>query len=241
LLSARFSFVDARLAQHYGLPASAGGGPGLARVTLAGDKRVGLLTQGSVLTATSMPNRTSPVARGAWVLSHLLCAPPPPPPPDVPALPESTGPRPTSARALLEEHRRDAACSPCHNLIDPIGLGFEHYDAIGRWRDDEAGVAIDASGMLPDGSPFTGAAALAGLLAEDPRVATCAAANLYTYAVSRPALDGPGDAGHVDRIVRAATAGGSVGLRDLVLSLVGSVPFRQRRGEPLTANTGGQP
>jgi hypothetical protein len=233
LLDARFTFVDGRLAKHYGLPAAGA----LSRAALDGKQRAGLLTHASVLTTTSLPNRTSPVARGAWVLARLLCAPPPPPPPDVPPLPEGEAQAPASGRALLEAHRKDPACAACHGVIDPIGLGLENYDAIGRWRDRDQGVAIDATGALPDGAQFEGAVQLGTLLARDPRVPSCLARNLYTYAVSRRPEDGSVDDQQVQRILREST---EVRLRDLVLGVVASEPFRLRRGEP-AASPGGKP
>jgi len=237
LLDARFTFVDGRLAQHYGFGQTAAG---LTRVPLDGLRRAGLITQASVLTTTSMPNRTSPVARGAWVLTRLLCAPPPPPPPDVPALPEADLQAPTTARVLLERHRKDPNCASCHRMIDPIGLGLENYDAIGRWRDEDLGAAIDAAGELPDGSRFEGAVELGALLARDPRVASCLAANFFTYAVSRHPTAGSPDDRHVQAILRSTDKGG-VHLQDLVLAMVQSDPFRLRRGEPDATSPKGQP
>lgn len=234
LLDARFTFLDARLAQHYGLPATAGA---MTRVALDGSRRAGLLTQASVLTTTSLPNRTSPVARGAWVLSRLLCQPPPPPPADVPPLPENDTQAPASGRALLEAHRKDPACAACHALIDPIGLGLENYDAIGRWRDKDQGQPIDATGVLPDGTRFQGAVELGQRLAPDPRVARCLATNLFTYAVSRRPADGSPDDQHLQRILGGARQDAAVRLQDLLLAMVTSDAFRLRRGEP----AGGRP
>lgn len=234
LLTARWSMLDARMARHYGLP---GGGEQPARVELTGDRRRGLLTHASILTATSNPDRTSPVARGAWVMTHLLCAPPPPPPPDVPALPEEEPDKPLTAREQLAAHRADPGCAACHKLMDPIGLGLENYDAVGRWRDTELGLKIDASGVLPDGATFAGATELAAILTKDPRVADCVARNLYTYALGRLPADGSVDAQYVARIVSQA-GGSGVRLRDLVLGIVTSDPFRMRRGE---APAGGRP
>lgn len=239
LLTAPFTFVDARLAQHYGLPAPAGGG--MKRVELTDGKRRGLLTHASVLTATSNPDRTSPVARGSWVLTHLLCAPPPPPPPDVPPLPESED-VPTTTRAQIEAHRVNPGCASCHAIMDPIGLGLENYDAVGRWRDTEAGMKIDPSGVLPDGASFSGAQELTALLTKDPGLPACVGANLFTYAVSRRPEAGTADGQHVERIVRAAAGGGSVvRLRDLLLAVVTSDPFRLRRGEPASTGPGARP
>jgi hypothetical protein len=142
---------------------------------------------------------------------------------------------------MLEQHRKDPSCAPCHNLIDPIGLGLENYDAIGRWRDRDSAGPIDAAGMLPDGARFQGAVELAAILAKDPRVATCVASNFFAYAVSRQAAAGSPDAQHVQRIVRKAGDGVGAPLRDLLLSVVTSDPFRFRRGEPGPASAGGQP
>jgi hypothetical protein len=239
LLDARFTFVDARLSQHYGLGAGTPGKP--TRVELKDGKRAGLITQGSVLTTTSLPNRTSPVARGAWVLARLLCAPPPPPPPDVPPLPEGELQAPTTARVLLEMHRKDPNCAACHALIDPIGLGLENYDAIGRWRDKDQGVAIDATGALPDGSRFQGAVELGALLAKDARVASCLASNLFTYATGRHAEGGSQDDQQVQRILATTARGSAVRLQDLVLGVVASEPLRMRRGESAAMSKGGQP
>jgi hypothetical protein len=155
----------------------------------------------------------------------------------VPPLPESDT-QALTGRALLEAHRKDPACASCHNLIDPIGLGLENYDAIGRWRDKDAGMTIDATGMLPDGSRFKGAVELGQRLAQDPRVASCVASNLFTYAVSRPAADGSVEGQHVQRILRSAAKDPAVRLQDLVLAMVTSDPFRFRRGE---SATGGKP
>jgi hypothetical protein len=233
LLDARFGFADARLAQLYGVAAPAS--KGLARFDLPAN-RAGILTQAAVLTATSPADRTSPVVRGAWVLGRLLCAPPPPPPPDVPPLPMQTTTA-TTQRALLAIHRQAPACGVCHNLIDPIGLGLENYDGIGRWRDTDGGAAIDASGALPDGSAFHGAVELAGLLSKDPRVSSCLAGNLYTYALGRRPDNGATDGPQLGGLLRGADSGTGPRLQDLVLALVTSDAFRLRQPE----GAGGRP
>jgi hypothetical protein len=152
LLDADFSFVNERLAKHYGIAGVTG--REFRRVSLP-PNRGGLLTQASILTLTSNPTRTSPVKRGKWVLEQILNSPPPPPPPDVPELPATkqlTG----SLRKVMEEHRANALCASCHNRMDPIGFAFENYDAIGAWRDKDGGFSIDPSGALPDGQSFQG-------------------------------------------------------------------------------------
>ncbi len=234
LLTARFTVLDARLAKHYGMASPSTDRPAL--VQLSGSQRRGLLTHASILTATSNPDRTSPVARGAWVMTHLLCAPPPPAPPDVPALPE-TPDKPLTARAQIEAHRADPGCAACHKLMDPIGLGLENYDAIGRWRDTEFGQPIDAAGELPDGGKFAGAVDLAEVLTKDARVPECLARNLFTYALGRNPEDGSIDAQHVARVVHSvgAAGDGSVRLRDLLLGIVTSDAFRMQKAEAIGA------
>ena len=148
LLSADYTFVNERLARHYGLPNVYGSR--FRRVTLDDERRRGLLGHGSILTVTSLATRTSPVVRGKWVLENLLGTPPPPPPPDVPPLPESAGGDTlTSMRERMEAHRANPICASCHTRMDPIGFALEHFDAVGRWRDTEAGTPIDTSGTLP--------------------------------------------------------------------------------------------
>lgn len=151
---------------------------------VSGVGRVGWLSMPGLLMVTSYPTRTSPVRRGVWVLSNLLCDTPRPPPADVPSFPDASSDAAT-VRARLEAHRQDPACASCHDAIDPIGLALENFDGIGAWRETDAGVTIDASGQLPDGTPVDGAADLAHVLAADPRYATCVAEKLFTYAHGR--------------------------------------------------------
>ena len=152
LLDADYTFVNERLARHYGIPNVYG--PDFRRVPVPGDARRGLLGQGSMLLVTSNANRTSPVQRGKWILENLLGSPPPLPPPDVPPLKEnSSGAAGASVRERMEEHRANPACSGCHKIMDPIGLALENFDGVGRWRTVDSGVKIDASAQLVDGTP----------------------------------------------------------------------------------------
>jgi hypothetical protein len=230
-LTAPFSFVNDALARFYGLAAAPGAG--VRRVALTGE-RAGLLTQGSVLTVTSHPDRTSPVRRGQWVLDQLLCEPPPPPPPDVMGLGSEAVPT-GSLRRRFEQHRADARCASCHSLMDPIGFAFEHFDAVGAWRALDNGFAIDATGTLPGtDATFDGAANLAALLARDPRYPRCVARQWFTYALGRGPE--PADDAGLDALARDWGAAG-MRLRDLVARIATSYTFTHRRGEP----AGGSP
>ena len=164
LLRADYTFVNERLAKHYGIPNVYGSE--FRRVSLSGDKRRGLLGQGSVLAVTSYATRTSPVLRGKWLLENILGTPVPPPPPGVPALEENhSGLRPRSVRERMEEHRKNPACSGCHNIMDPLGFSLENFDAVGAWRSrSESGAPIDASGKLVDGTVVDGPVSLRNAL-----------------------------------------------------------------------------
>src|SRR5262245_32703873 len=167
LLNANYTFLNERLAKHYGIPNVYG--TRFRRVELDEDSwRGGLLRQGSILTVTSYATRTSPVLRGKFVLDTLLGVPPPPPLPDVPALKDNTVNGNLSVRERLSEHRTNAVCAPCHNMMDPLGLSLEKYDAVGRRRSSESGMAIDASGGLPDGSKFADVPGLEAALLRRP-------------------------------------------------------------------------
>jgi hypothetical protein len=231
LLNADYTFVNERLARHYGIRGVYG--ERFRRVALGPDRdyRRGLLGQASLLTVTAYPNRTSPVLRGKWVLGNLLGAPPPPPPPDVPALmdKDASG-RLTSVRARLEEHRRNPACAMCHSQMDPLGFALENFDAMGRWRTTAEGDSpIDASGALIDGSKFEGPAGLRSvLLARREQFVTTVTEKLLSYALGRrlESYDQPA----VRKIVRDAAAG-NYKWSSLVRGIVASVPFQMRKAE----------
>ncbi len=229
LVRADHTFVDERLARHYGIPNVYGSR--FRRVTFDDGVRGGLLGQGGILTVTSYPTRTSPVLRGHWLLEHLLGAPPPPPPPDVPDLPDrGEGGRPASVRERLEQHRENPVCAACHAPMDPLGFALEHFDAIGKWRaTGEGGDPIDASGVFPDGTEFEGLAGLkAMLLSRDEQFVQTVLEKLATYALGRGLehYDMPA----VRRILREA-APGDYRWSDLVLGIVESTPFQLRRSE----------
>jgi len=229
LLTASFTYVDGPLAKLYGLPSP---GTSMTRVDLsASPQRGGLLTMGALLMATSRGNRTSPVSRGKFTLSELLCAPTPPPPPTVVFPPESVI-LASSARDFLAQHRNSPTCAACHNQLDPVGLSLENYDAIGAFRTMDHGQVIDASGTLPDGTTFMGARGLSQRVASDPRYRSCVASALLTYSLGRTLSDT--DTPYTQAIAGGAAGAGAatVGLRDLIARVVASDPFRQRRGEP---------
>ena len=229
LLTADYTFVNERLARHYGMPRIYG--DHFRRVPLAGEARRGLLGHASILSVTSYPNRTSPVLRGKWVLENLLGTPPALPPPDVPALEETTGSgEALSMREATERHRASPACASCHRLMDPPGFALEQFDAVGRFRTrSAANTPIDASGELPGGVRFDGAAGLRAALVRDPgRFAGTLTEKLLTYALGR-GLE-PYDAPAVRAIVRAAARDG-YRFSSLVVGIVESAPFRMRRAE----------
>jgi hypothetical protein len=232
LLTADHTFVDARLAAHYGLDFAAGApadelGAGLRRVSLDGTPRRGLLGHASVLAATSNPTRTSPVKRGKWVLQALLGQPPPPPPPGADRFDE----RPetiaaASMRARLAAHRADPACAVCHTRMDALGFGLEHWGPTGRWRDSADGFPIDASAELPNGARFDGADELADVLAGDPAFVRALVEKLTVYALGRGLV-------RADRpTIRAVLAGLDAErptLSAMVRGIVLSPAFRTRR------------
>jgi hypothetical protein len=225
LLSADFSYINERLAQHYGIEGVTG--DALQRVSLAGSQRKGLMTQGSILMVTSYATRTSPVKRGKWVLDQLLCASPPPPPPGVEGLMNEAMPT-GSLRERMEAHRKDPVCASCHSLMDPIGFSFEHYDGIGRYRDTDNGFDIDPAGVLPDGTPFDGPLELADVLSDDPRLPQCMAQHLMTYALGRGFEIHDRD--DLESITEAFVADG-YHMKELIAQVVLSDAFRMRRGE----------
>jgi len=228
LLRARYTFVNERLARHYGIEGVYG--PRFRRVALPEDSpRGGLLGQGSLLMVTSYPNRTSPVVRGKWLLESIVGAPPPEPPANVPGLPDrGEGGKPASVRERLENHRRNPVCAACHNSIDPMGFGLENFDAIGAWRDrSEAGTPIDATGIMPNGTKFEGPSGLRGLLLSQEReFAATVTSKLLSYALGRGLeyYDVP----TVRAIVRDA-ARENYRWSAIVTGIARSVPFQMRK------------
>jgi hypothetical protein len=231
LLTANYTFMNERLAKFYGVSGVYGGH--FRRVEYPDDRRAGLLGQASILTVTSQPNRTSPVIRGKWLLETLIGAPPPPPPPNVPPLKENTdGVAPTTVRARLEQHRKNPVCASCHSKIDPLGFALENFDAVGRWRmeDADAHARIDASGALADGTAFNGPAEFRkALLANKTGFASNLTDKLLTYALGRGTdyYDAP----VVRHIVRSAAAN-DYRWSSLVLGIVQSKPFQMRMAAP---------
>ena len=184
-LNADFTFLNERLAKHYGI--SGVSGDQFVRVSLEGTKRSGMLTQASILTLTSNPGRTSPVKRGKWILENILGEVPPPPPPGVPPLEETTKDTASlSLRERLEIHRKDPGCASCHKTMDPLGMGLENFDAIGRWRDKEGERDVDSSGELPGGEKFSGPIELIGIIrSRQEQFHRAFAERLLTYALGR--------------------------------------------------------
>jgi hypothetical protein len=227
LVAADYTYLNERLARHYQIANVSGSR--FRRVRLPDDRRGGLLGMGSVLMVTSYGNRTSPVLRAKWLLENLLGTPPPPPPGDVPPFPPETGENgaPRSVRERLVQHRRNPACSGCHAPMDPLGLALENFDAVGKWRTLEANAPIDASGVLVDGTSFSGPAELRrALLDRRDQIVRTIAEKLLTYAIGR-GLE-PYDAPVVRRIARAAAPDG-YRWSALVREIVASTPFRLRR------------
>ncbi len=227
LLDAKYTFLNERLAEHYNIPNVYGSQ--FRKIELSDPNRGGLLGQGSILTVTSYPNRTSVVQRGKWVLENLLGAPPPPPPPVVPELkPHGDDGKPLTMRQQMEAHRANPICSSCHSRMDPIGFALENYDGIGKWRSEESGTAIDASGKLPGGVEFQGPAGLKKLLLTNYRedFVETAAEKLLTYALGRGLeyYDRP----TVRSIAREASRD-NYKISALVLGVVRSSPFQMRR------------
>ena len=227
LLGANYTFVNERLARHYGLPGVYGSH--FRRITLGEDSvRGGLLGQGSILTLTSYATRTSPVVRGKWILENILRAPPPPPPPNVPALRDTTSEgKVLSMRERMVQHRANPVCAACHMRMDPLGFALENFDAVGQWRTrSEAGDPIDPGGVLPDGTEIDGVQALRRvLLSRADQFSTTLTEKLLSYAVGR-------DVGYYDRpAVRAVTRAAArdhYRFSSLVVGIVTSVPFQMR-------------
>jgi hypothetical protein len=225
LIDADYTYLNERLAKHYDIPHIYG--THFRRVNLSPEsQRGGLLRHGSILTVTSYATRTSPVIRGKWILENLLGTPPPPPPPDVPTLQDNTVSAKLPVRERLAQHRADAACASCHNLIDPVGFSLENFDAVGRWRNVENDRPVDASGGLPDGRRFDGVEGLEIGLRElsDVFVGTLSE-KLLTYALGRgiESEDGPA----IREMTRTAKES-DYRFSALILGIVNSPPFQMR-------------
>jgi len=225
LLTADYTFVNERLAKHYGIPYVYGSH--FRRVTLADDTRRGLLGKGSLLMVTSHADRTAPVLRGKWILENLLGTPPPPPPANFALADDEPGAAPKTIRERMERHRASPACAGCHRVMDPLGFALENFDAIGGWRERDGRLPIDASGELTDGSKVNGVVALRRALVARPDVFLHTfTEKLLTYGLGRGL--GPHDMPAVRAIVRDAGQRDHV-FSELVLGVVRSAPFQLRR------------
>ncbi len=229
LLTGEYSFINDRLARHYGLTGVQGSE--FRKVSLKGTGRAGVLTHASILTLTSNPTRTSPVKRGKWVLANLLAQAPPPPPPNVPPLDDtrqaSAG---ASLRQRMEQHRSNPMCASCHTVMDPVGFSLENFDGIGAWRDKDGSFAVDASGLLPSGEKFEGAEGLTSLISNQRRdqFVRCLAEKVLTYAVGR-GLENY-DRCALDKITERV-ARDHYRISALIMGVVESAPFQMRRGD----------
>ena len=226
-IDGRYTYVNERMAAHYGLPGVTG--EEFRKVALTGD-RGGILTQASVLTVTSNPTRTSPTKRGKWVLENIFNTPPPPPPPGVSDIPDEKHKiEGMTLRQLMAEHRKNPACATCHQKMDPIGFGMENFDPIGRWRDKEGKFDVDASGTLPTGQSFKGAAGLKRILVtQKPQFAKALAEKLLTYALGR-GVDFKDRCALDAAVAKAAPTG--YRLDSLVVAVATSDPFLKRKGQ----------
>jgi mono/diheme cytochrome c family protein len=225
LLTADYTFVNERLARHYGIPRVYG--TDFRRVTIADPARRGLLGQGSILSVTSMPNRTSPVLRGKWILTNILGNPPNPPPPNVPQLKENeAGARKLSLRERMEAHRADPGCAGCHKTMDPLGFSLENFDAVGQWRTTDDGSRIDPSGTLFNGAKVDGPLALRSMLTGKPDIfASVLTEKLMTYALGRGVEYS--DMPTVRGILKDAAAN-NYRFSSIVLGIVKSTPFEMK-------------
>ena len=228
LLDSDYTFVNERLARHYGIEGISG--DEFRRVVLADERRGGLLTQASVLTITSNPTRTSPVKRGKWVLEQLLGTSPPPPPPGVPELEEGGEKLTGTLRQRMEQHRENAGCASCHAPMDPLGFGLENFDAVGAWRDRDGEYEIDASGELPSGQRFAGPAELRKVLvSKQDEFRRCLAEKMLVYALGR-GLEYY-DRCTVDQLVETLVEHDDR-FESLIVAIVESVPFQRVRSTP---------
>jgi hypothetical protein len=228
LLTANYTFVDELLAKHYGIPNVSG--PRFRRVALTDSNRFGLMGQAGILTLTSVSNRTSPVQRGKWVMIALLNTPPPPPPPGVPPFKENAeNAKVQSVREIMEEHRKNEPCHSCHQLMDPIGLSLENFDAVGAWRSKDSGLAIDASSKMYDGTKLDGPVSLRNALMShsDAFIGTFTE-KLLAYALGR-VVDYP-DMPMVRSIERDAAREHNR-FSAFVFGIVNSMPFQMRKAD----------
>ncbi len=235
LLNADYTFVNDRLAKHYGIPNIYGSQ--FRRVAITDQNRRGLLGQASILTVTSQPNRTSPVLRGKWIMENLMGTPPPAPPPNVPPLKENDEGAKTqqSVRALLEEHRKNPPCSTCHAVLDPLGFSLENYDAIGEWRVKDASGPVDASGELADGTAVSGPVALRKALMKHPeQFVRTLTSKLMTYGLGRELeyYDMP-----TVRAIERKASGENYRFSSLILGIVESTQFQMKRAQPASGPT----
>jgi Protein of unknown function (DUF1588)/Protein of unknown function (DUF1592)/Protein of unknown function (DUF1585) len=228
LLNADYTFVNDRLAKHYGIPNIYGSQ--FRRVAIPDENRRGLLGQGSILTVTSEANRTSPVKRGKWILENILGTPTPAPPPNVPPLKEnSENAKALPVRALMEEHRKNPTCASCHKILDPLGFSLENFDAIGQWRTSDAGTPIDASGQLADGTLVDGPVALRKAIMKHPeQFVRTMTEKMLTYGLGRGLeyYDMPSVRG-----IERASAKEDYRFSALVMNLVKSAPFQMRKAQ----------
>jgi hypothetical protein len=229
LLKANYTFLNERLAKHYGI--SGVYGSHFRKVALVPEMhRGGLLRQGSILSVTSYATRTSPVVRGNWILGNLLGTPMPPPPANIPALKEKTIGLNLSVRERLAEHRANPACASCHDLMDPVGFALENFDAVGRWREYEDGRPVDVTGGMPDGSKFAGADALEeGLLKRPELFVGTFSEKLLTFALGRGIE--PCDAPAIRKIVKEARSD-DFRFSSVIIAIVNSTPFQMRKSSP---------
>src|SRR5262245_14656901 len=236
-LDAKYTFLDERLAKHYGIEGVSGGN--FRRVELTTDQRGGLLSHASILSISSYPTRTSPVIRGKYLLQNFLGAPPPAPPPDVPTLDEEAVGNAGSLRQQLEKHRSNATCASCHNRMDVLGFGLENYDAIGKWRTMDGKFPVDVSGTCPNGKSFSTPAEMKVLLKEElPDFARCIIEKMLTYSLGR-GLE-KYDRKTIEDIGRRLSASGYQ-FQTLISEIVQSLPFQSRRGEALLTKEAAKP
>ena len=225
LMTADYTFVNERLAKHYGL--SGIYGPQFRRVTLTDDARRGLLGKGSVLLATSHADRTAPTLRGKWILENLLGSPPPPPPPNVPPFEQTAGAKPRTIRERMEMHRANPACASCHRSMDALGFTLENFNAVGAWRTRDAGAAVNAEGTMADGQPAVGVTGLRAALMKHPDVfVQTLTEKLMTYGLGRGLQEY--DMPVVRRVARDASAQGRK-FSAFIMGIVTSPPFQMRR------------